>query len=556
MRVHVPGRGESERGSVLLMVLVLSVVMAGLLAGAVSTAVLQSKSVQHSTNSLEAQGLAEGATDIAQKELIETVANFQPPPTSGALKIGNHRVDWTANPIGPTAVRFDVDGIRMTAQPYDISSTVEIDTGTANVTRVIDLTLTPVFQYMIFFDDDLEILPGPDMIIEGRVHANGDVYIGSGGTLTVDTDYFKTTGEILRRRKDDGSTTGGTVLMKEYQTTTLQALDPGADSSSPGWTQNALTTWGGSVQTGDHEVRKVAAPELHTLQPGGFYDNAAGLRIVDGQAYNNFGTPVLLPVGTITEKKMFDGREGKSVTVTEVNVALLNASGAFPTNGLIYARRTDASAAQPNGIRLTNGAELAAPLTLVSENPVYVKGDFNTVNKKGASVIADAVNLLSNAWNDSKSAGSLPVASDTTYNLAMVTGNVRTPDGGGAYSGGFENLPRFHENWSGRTATIRGSFVNLYESSMATAPWRYGGDVYTAPARDWRFDQDLLDPGLLPPFTPSAVYVRRVLWDDNKPVSFKIADNRITLLPNVPTYDPWNYDATFMTKVMLDPNTK
>jgi hypothetical protein len=201
-------------------------------------------------------------------------------------------------------------------------------------------------------------------------------------------------------------------------------------------------------------------------------------------------------------------------------MGLLNSSGQFPPNGLLYAYRTDATPGQPNGIRLTNGAELAAPLTVVSEDPVYVHGDFNTVNKKGAAVIADAVNLLSNAWDDSKSPGTLPVATDTTYNLAFITGNTPTPDGGGAYSGGFENLPRFHERWSGVTAKIRGSFINNYESEVAKSKWRYGGDVYTAPIRDWRYDPDLNDLDNLPPFTPNAVYFKRVLWDDRVPAPF------------------------------------
>jgi hypothetical protein len=154
-------------------------------------------------------------------------------------------------------------------------------------------------------------------------------------------------------------------------------------------------------------------------------------------------------------------------------------------------------------------------VTVVSEDPVYIKGDFNTVNKKGAAVICDAVNLLSNAWNDSKTAASgLPTASNTTYNLAFVTGNVPTPDGGGDYSGGFENLPRFHENWSGKTASIVGSFIKIFESQFARSPWVYGGNVYQAPIRNWTYDTALNDMANLPPFTPSAVYFQRVVWDD------------------------------------------
>jgi len=114
----------------------------------------------------------------------------------------------------------------------------------------------------------------------------------------------------------------------------------------------------------------------------------------------------------------------------------------------------------------------------------------------------------------------LPTAADTWYNVAIVTGNVPTPDGGGTYSGGFENLPRFHEKWRRKKCSIRGSFIKIYDSQIAVSPWSYGGQVYKAPIRDWLFDPDLQSLGNMPPFTPNAVYFRRVTWDDNIEIPF------------------------------------
>src|SRR6202035_3938522 len=74
------------------------------------------------------------------------------------------------------------------------------------------------------------------------------------------------------------------------------------------------------------------------------------------------------------------------------------------------------------------------------------------------SILADAVNILSNNWNDATS-GSVPAASNTTVNAAIVSGIVPTaPVGGdGSYSGGAENFPRFLEDWSANTFTYYGS---------------------------------------------------------------------------------------------------
>ncbi|MBI4585079.1 MAG: hypothetical protein HY717_13785 [Planctomycetes bacterium] len=518
------GLNGRKSGVALLLGVLISLTLLLTVAAAVSMTLVKGKEAQYSLDRTRALSAAEGVTESAQKRILDQISNFETPELSGSVSLGEGSYPYTIAPIGSSFTQTDADGVTRTVQHYEISTSVQVGDGYAAVTRVVDLSLTPLFQFMIFYDDDLEILPGPNMTLGGRVHANGSIYVGSGATLTVDTDYFRSTGDILRKRKNDNSESTGTVNIKVQGQSTYEAMDNLHDAEFTEWTTYALDTWQGTVQDGSHGVKEVAAPDLKTIQAfqpdgsKGFYHAHAGLVIANNQAYDQDGNLLSLPAGTIVEKSLWDGREKKTVMVTEINVGLLNTSGRFPENGLIYAYRTDASSTQPNGIRLTNGTQLLRPMTLVSEDPVYVRGDFNTVNKKGAAVIADAVNLLSNAWNDTKTSSSLPAATNTTYNLAFVSGNVRTPDGGGNYSGGFENLPRFHENWTGKTAKIRGSFINIFESQIAKKPWVYGGNVYTAPVRDWAYDPALNDLANLPPFTPNAVYFQRVLWDDGLPL--------------------------------------
>jgi hypothetical protein len=515
-----------NRGTVLILGLIIGAMVLFTLAAATTTTLNLGKEAKHKLDRTRALALADGVTEAAQKEMLELVASFEPVPASGTISAAGAEYPYTTTELSAPLSRTDPDGVRRTVQYFRVSAAVNLGDGYATVDRVVDLSQTPVFQYMIFFSDDLEILPGPSMTLGGRVHANGDIYVGCGNTLTVSTEHFRSTGSIYRERKNDGTTTGGTVSIQVAGEAAYVAMTPDTDSSHPEWTTYALDTWKGTVQDGSHGVTEVAAPSIGSIKAfnedgsKGYYHKNAGLVVVNGQARDASGNLVALPPGTITERTLYDAREGKVVTITDINLGLLNGSGRFPANGLLYAYRTGASPSQPNGIRLTNGSTLAGGLTVVSEDPVYVRGDFNTVNKKGAAVIADAVNLLSNAWNDTKTAGSLPAASNTTYNLAFVTGNVPTPDGGGPYSGGFENLPRFHENWTNRRATIRGSFINMYESEIAKGQWRYGGDVYTAPIRDWAFDPDLVSPGGLPPFTPNLVHFVRVLWDDRLELPF------------------------------------
>ena len=136
----------------------------------------------------------------------------------------------------------------------------------------------------------------------------------------------------------------------------------------------------------------------------------------------------------------------------------------------------------------------------MSANPVYIQGDYNTgrgydlnedgnpdngvnppsnntssdptqpaslrvYNRAPCSVLADAVTILSNKWDDG-AAGTTPPAYNTTVNTAIVAGIVPTNAyGDGNYSGGAENFPRFLEAWDGRQVYLLRVDGELYKAS-------------------------------------------------------------------------------------------
>lgn len=161
-------------------------------------------------------------------------------------------------------------------------------------------------------------------------------------------------------------------------------------------------------------------------------------------------------------------------------------------------------------------------LTIASENPVYIQGDYNAITSEtntygqqhvATAVIADAVTLLSNAWNDINSFNS-PYntggrnGSDTTYRVAIVSGKgmnfirptgITTPDFG--TDGGTHNFLRLLEA-GGRTTYYKGSIVSLYYSRQGLGTFKCCATVYGAPTRNFTFDDDFTDMALLPPRTP------------------------------------------------------
>ncbi len=129
-----------------------------------------------------------------------------------------------------------------------------------------------------------------------------------------------------------------------------------------------------------------------------------------------------------------------------------------------------------------------------------------------AALVADAVNILSNNWNDANSTISLSsrVASDTEVAAAIISGIVPSGKGGQSkfYSGGVENFPRFLENWSGKKFVYRGSMVSLYESEIANGRWGKS-NVYNPPNRLWGFNT-LYESGKYPPGMPVIRRFKRV----------------------------------------------
>jgi hypothetical protein len=207
---------------------------------------------------------------------------------------------------------------------------------------------------------------------------------------------------------------------------------------------------------------------------------------------------------------------------------------------MVYA--TSANAARQNpplffrrAVKIVNGQLLTAVgncpsgvscgLTIATENPVYVQGDFDANSAGGGfndpgiptSIAADAVTLLSDNWNDANSfTGNNAAAiygysyrggNTTWYRAAIVAGKgVSFPQPNGTAQdfgtdGGVHNFLRYIENWAG-TLNYTGSIVSMYYNRQATGAYKCCTTVYSPPTRGYNFNTSFLNPTLLPPRTP------------------------------------------------------
>ncbi len=435
-------------------------------------------------------------------------------------------------------LRGNFEGMYAAKQNYLIN-VISRDTynAQAEVTEDISINAIPLGQFAVFYEKDLEIHPGPNFDIEGWVHSNGNLYLGANDTLTFDS-RITSVGKIYHERKNDGSVQGGTVRIKDadgnYQTIRL-ADGTSLDSYHPDWASESTLRWGNRVRNNVHGVPNLKLPIDITEDPHDIieratmgdspqlaelkFHNRADVKLVDGvmtDADGNLVPAVFDDGGTMksiysTNKTFTNYREGETVQVTEIDVANLNRAIELGLvnmgEGVVYVSDLQGGGNQ-RAVRLVNGQQLPdGGMTISSDNPIYIQGDYN-LNKQPSLTVGDAINILSNNWSDSNNSFSSRNATSTVVNTIVMTGNTETTWGN--YNGGLENVLRFLENWSGDTLEFRGSIIDLWYSEVATGNWHYGSPQYTAPNRDWRFDPMYLNPDNQPPGIPLVYAVERI----------------------------------------------
>ncbi len=498
---------------------------------------------------------------------------------------------------------------------------------------------TSLFQFAVFYEGNLELAPGSNMLIQGPVATNASAYLGtvSGVTLTLassvyyfqdyngaadplsgETDAITSSGlndPIYNPNPDSAPPAQAAARQRQVQKLNSQAsfigdVNVGADVLNSAYAAAYTNPSTGTVDPNEIYRAVIAPPptdssgNLLTEDPlvaASRMYNTAGLLITIDQASsggavtvhvggrqsdgsvsttaydtdfastlnsNNstsiIGVPVNDSHGTAHQMLRYpivDPREalnGKSaVNLTSVNVdnlttAVTAAIAADPTlaanyNGVVYVYdKTDNSTVNPNtlnGILIKNATTTpnvsdssGNPLgfTIVSDNGVYVQGDYNTTNitvsgqqvPNPSGIMGDAVTALSYGYDPTanhydtsqannglqswanRNATSSPgeVSLNGTYGMtidaAILTGNTPTNTTVSPVikSGGAQNLVRLIENWysdpNNLQLTITGSLGQLFSSKYFQGAWpgtssfsALGGPAYLQPhKRNFSYD--------------------------------------------------------------------
>jgi hypothetical protein len=451
---------------------------------------------------------------------------------------------------------------------YDVRVAVAMPTISRSVVVEIGRTFTkadaPIFQAAIYYEGDLELHPGEAMTINGPVVTNQNLYaaglIGQGLTFNGYVSYNQSFNYYPQPPPATGYNMANWQpptygVSQATQLSQTARLEPAGEDM-----RNAFTVNSGNPNTDDGYRELIQMPVSGFSDPAAiskfrFYNqaslkvsvsqvNVAGVKtqtvnVLGGD--NNPAAPAVVAAVTAaigTRFPMYDAREQQNVSVTPVDISLLGtainimntaSNAAQQFNGVIYF--TDVSPDNTErAFRLENGSMLPTAgipvnsptnvrgFSVASDAGIYIHGDYNTYNGAAAvpsAVLADAVMILSNAWNDANAAnplygvdnpsspgtvvaGTARTASATTVNTAIMAGNIPTyyvnPNTGVTYgpSGGAHNFPRFLENWTNVPFTFTGSMAQLFTSTIFTGAWTTG-NIYAPPIRNWSCNTDFIN---------------------------------------------------------------
>ena len=325
------------------------------------------------------------------------------------------------------------------------------------------LALVPLNTWAIFYNGLMEFTQCATMNVNGRVQANGSIYVGTTSTLTFNSGVSCTatlTAPLVDGvYNNSGEWTPGTP---STWNTTFNA--------TPAYTTNVASVTVSLNMTNSHSIIDIPpAGESATSTTGQqrLYNEAQMVLIVtndpgtnlnptvyltlqqsiNGAVPGNDPSPTTITVTNATPLSLstnlpflsltnitFDQREQKTNLFTQVDVGALanwtttntsvqgklpSSSGQYPTIFYVADRRTH-SATQLPAVKLMDGAQLPANnnlgFTVATPNPLYVQGNYNvqtassSANASAAStntaytvpaaLLSDSLTVLSPSWTD------------------------------------------------------------------------------------------------------------------------------------------------------------
>lgn len=507
-------RLEDERGSALLLLLILGVVSATVLGVAFSYISESAKAEKRSNVRVEGTYAAEYAFEQAYQQLYTllyqstvnlptvsdttAVTNLTTAPTSTFGPAGGYT--WQAFltvpveggvPVAAHTNFNPIQGVYKYLTVVEFTRTVPGMTAPVHMQfqREWDYSLTPLFQYAVFYDGDLELFPGAAFNVSGRVHSNGKIYTGTTASITFSdfvTDVSGISNSYSPLDPRPATALNGPINYEKAPPSVTTAEHPPGEL-------NANTSDANHNNDGPHELIELPNSWETDANATDRLYNKAGLKVLvnstaaDVTADSGVAVPAnsrvfmtadgtVIPAGDplqtylgsmMTTGSIDDYREGAVLTATQVDVSKVDAaynagglpqtipsSAKWPSNGTIPSTlRGQAIPAALQGKALWNGI-------------LYVTDVTNSATHRAGIELVNGGTLPDGSNNSSPVAG-LTVA---TNNAAYIVGDYNTGGTPPVDSGSSLTANNYASGYTVQPAAVIADAVTVVSSN-----WTAGG---------------------------------------------------------------------------------
>ncbi len=300
---HSRHRDNQERGAALLGAVIALVVLLSIAAVMAVNTTSDARLRGAFSHTVTGFYAAESGLNIGMARFKNIFLDYNVPTSSDlgaqSINVGDRTVDYylTARAGNPKTVVIPAgevfSGVNSREFSYVVSAIASNAVGDREASLGAEFLVSyiPLFQFAAFYRNDLEILPGPDMTLTGRVHTNGDLYLNANSSLRIEDDpalgintvQVSAGGDIYRGRKNSSNCEGIVEIDKlEDSVAPSGDLDPAELGCGGSGTRlvpsSELDQWQGSIKS---QLETINIPEPDIIEKGtGIFWNKADLRIV------------------------------------------------------------------------------------------------------------------------------------------------------------------------------------------------------------------------------------------------------------------------------------
>lgn len=423
-----------RRGMAMMLVLVMSVVILGMglamigLSGDVLGGTVDTKT------KVRARYAAESSISVAIADAVFQAGEI----FGGGVRASNRSVSMgtdygsaavsSGNNLGQEVIlqkRSPMNNLRGNKIPLKIEATGKSGSGKSRISASVALYQVPIYQFGVFYDGPLEITPGPNMFVMGRVHTNSNAYFRGAATLSFQGPVT-VAGNIYQ-----WSRSGGHILYQRTPDSAINLFEPSGLSANLVAMTGSPTSQPppvGGVSNARFQETKLILPigvgSAHSIL--GIRDSNSDPVQLRRQKFDwmmlktSMCTPAARFVFTGSEprpswitgpKVFYDRRELRWVRFWDFDVSVL--AGTANRDSIFYLDDLTSEDEKVfpvtkkvlNAFRIVNARVLPRNLTIASGKPIYILGNFNsqdgsgdTTKYKNAQIASDAVTVLSSQW--------------------------------------------------------------------------------------------------------------------------------------------------------------